>query len=112
RTVRQGPPTVASACDADLAEVAQHTWMDTVSARRRGQRVGGGGLARLWQASRERGLTPVERARQPMDHAVGEIRPRKDEAPRADRGERCFETRIGAGGDRHRLEEGVLREDP
>ena len=47
-----------------------------------------------------------------MDHAVGEIRPRKDEAPRADRGERCFETRIGAGGDRHRLEEGVLREDP
>src|SRR5262245_61092327 len=86
--------------------------MDEVLARRRGQRVRGGRLLGLRQASGDRGLALMKGARQTAGHLVGKARSTEDKAPRAHRRQRCRQTRIGAGGNGQRLEKGVLREDP
>src|SRR4029453_16821952 len=86
--------------------------MDEVLARRRGERVRGGGLLGLRQAPGDRGLALMKGTRQTGGHLGGKGRSSEDEAPRAHRRQRRRETRIGAGGNRQRLQEGVLREDP
>src|SRR5438128_1792926 len=60
--------------EADLAQVAQRARMNQIEARRGGQRVGRGRLARLREFLAERVLGAVERARQPIGDALVERR--------------------------------------
>src|SRR5213076_985955 len=86
--------------------------MDELEARRGGDGVGGRRLARLRQAPRQRLLTLVKGAGEAIRDIVTEGGARHDEAPRADRRERRVEPRVDASGYAHRLEKGVLRQDP
>src|SRR5262249_40152727 len=90
--------------DPDLAELTQHAWVNEIGARRGGERVCGGRLARLRQLLAERALEAVESAGQPIGDIVLERRARQDEAPRADRTDFRALARVAPGRHGERLE--------
>src|SRR5262249_33287783 len=92
---------------ARLAQVAQHTWMDEVLTRCGGSRVGGGGLARLVEFLRQRGLAAMKRTGETVGGVVAKRRPGENEAEGSDRLQRCVDARIAAGGDGDGLQESV-----
>src|SRR5256712_2360259 len=98
-----------SACDSDLAEVAQDAGVAEVPARSGSDRIRRRRLARLRQAPGQGLRAAVERAGQAIRDVVGEGGTRHEEAPRADRREGSVEPRVRAGGDAHRLENRVGR---
>src|SRR5262249_61431384 len=91
-----------------LWEIGERPRMNRIWAWRRVDDVPGRGLGCLSQSPGERGLAGMERTREPIGYVVGQSRPRHDETPRADRGERRFDPGVSAGRNGERLEERVL----
>ena len=65
----------------DLAEIFHHAGMDQRRVRRGGNRVRGRRLAGLRQFLAQRGLTPVQRTRQPVRDVVGQAFAREHKTP-------------------------------
>src|SRR5436309_2753210 len=72
---------LASFHHPDLAEIFQHAGMDQLDARRRGNRVRGGGFAGLRELPAERALDPVQRPRQPIGDVIGQALARQNKTP-------------------------------